>query len=185
MPRAESGPGRPSGPKHSSKSSEPTGSSASSGSGSPESTADQAAEVVSAAASAVPPRSRRRADPTTGTFPPEGSAAAADRSHPVPVRQWPIVVVLTLVAVGLAVTSFNAFRPGVITIGVALLVGCALRIALPEVGMLAVRSRFTDVLVMGVLGVAIVVLALASEPNPVITLPFVNDIARFFGRAQG
>jgi hypothetical protein len=36
-----------------------------------------------------------------------------------------------------------------------------------------------------VLGVAIVVLALASEPNPVITLPFVNDIARFFGRAQG
>jgi hypothetical protein len=183
VPRAESGPGRPSGPKHSSKSSEPSGSSASSGA--PESTADQAAEVVSAAAAAVPPRSRRRADPTTGTFPPEGSAAAADRSHPVPVRQWPIVVVLTLVAVGLAVTSFNAFRPGVITIGVALLVGCALRIALPEVGMLAVRSRFTDVLVMGVLGVAIVVLALASEPNPVITLPFVNDIARFFGRAQG
>ncbi|TDU06180.1 DUF3017 family protein [Streptomyces sp. 846.5] len=183
MPRAESGPGRPSGPKHSSKSS---GSAASLGS--PESSgssADQAAEVVSAAAAAVSPRSRRRADPTTGTFPPEGSAAAADRSHPVPVRQWPIVVVLTLVAVGLAVTSFNAFRPGVITIGVALLVGCALRIALPEVGMLAVRSRFTDVLVMGVLGVAIVVLALASEPNPVITLPFVNDIARFFGRAQG
>lgn len=180
MPRADSGPGRPSGPKHSAKSSESSEPSAS-----PESAADQAAEVVSAAAAAVPPHSRRRADPTTGTFPPEGSAAAADRSHPVPVRQWPIVVVLTLVAVGLAVTSFNAFRPGVITIGVALLVGCALRITLPEVGMLAVRSRFTDVLVMGVLGVAIVVLALASEPNPVITLPFVNDIARFFGRAQG
>ena len=176
MPRAESGPGRPSGSQHSSgkHSGKPS-----------ESTADQAAEVVAVAAAAVSPRSRRRADPTTGTFPPEGSAAAADRSHPVPVRQWPIVVVLTLVAVGLAVTSFNAFRPGVITIGAALLLGCVLRIALPEVGMLAVRSRFTDVLVMGVLGAAIVVLALASEPNPVITLPFVNDIARFFGRAQG
>lgn len=176
MPRAESGPGRPSGPQHSSgkHSARPS-----------ESAGEQAAEVVSVAAAAVSPRSRRRADPTTGTFPPEGSAAAADRSHPVPVRQWPIVVVLTLVAVGLAVTAFNAFRPGVITIGVALLLGCALRIALPEVGMLAVRSRFTDVLVMGVLGAAIVVLALASEPNPVITLPFVNDIARFFGRAQG
>ena len=176
MPRAESGPGRPSGPQHSSgkHSAKPS-----------ESAGEQAAEVVSVAAAAVSPRSRRRADPTTGTFPPEGSAAAADRSHPVPVRQWPIVVVLTLVAVGLAVTSFNAFRPGVITIGAALLLGCVLRIALPEVGMLAVRSRFTDVLVMGVLGVAIVVLALASEPNPVITLPFVNDIARFFGRAQG
>ncbi|WP_236655351.1 DUF3017 domain-containing protein [Streptacidiphilus carbonis] len=177
MPRAESGPERPAGPKH--------GAGLQHGAGPTETAAEQAAEVVAVAAAAVSPVSRRRADPTGGTFPPEGSAAAADRSHPVPVRQWPIVVVLTLVAVGLAVTALNAFRPGVITIGAGLLLGCALRIALPEVGMLAVRSRFTDVLVMGVLGVAIVVLALASEPNPVITLPFVNDIARFFGRAQG
>jgi hypothetical protein len=131
-----------------------------------------------------PARSRRRPVKTVGTFPPEGSAAAADRSQPVPVRQWPIVVVLTLVAVGLAVTALDDFRPGVITIGVALLLGCVLRAALPEVGMLAVRSRFTDILVMGVLGVAIVVLALAAEPDPVITLPWVTDIARFFGRDQ-
>jgi uncharacterized membrane protein YjjP (DUF1212 family) len=122
---------------------------------------------------------------TTGTFPPEGSAAAADRSHPVPVRQWPIVVVLALVAMGLAVTALDAFRPGVITIGVALLLGCALRAILPEVGMLAVRSRFTDIAVMGVLGTAIIVLALASEPDPVITLPFVNDISRFLGIDSG
>src|SRR3954447_16670948 len=86
-------------------------------------------------------KSRRRPERTVEAFPPEGSAAAADRSQPVPVRQWPIVVVLTLVAIGLAVTALDDFRPGVITIGVALLLGGLLRAALPEVGMLAVRSR--------------------------------------------
>ncbi|MFC1409033.1 DUF3017 domain-containing protein [Streptacidiphilus sp. N1-12] len=129
-------------------------------------------------------KSRRRPEETVGTFPPEGSAAAADRDQPVPVRQWPIVVVLTLVAVGLAVTALDDFRPGVITIGVALLLGSLLRGVLPEVGMLAVRSRFTDIVVMGVLGSAIIVLALAAEPDPVITIPYVTDIARFFGRDQ-
>ena len=130
-------------------------------------------------------KSRRRGEQETdGTFPPEGSAAAAGRGQPVPVRQWPIVVVLTLVGVGLAVTALDDFRPGVVTIGVALLLGCVLRIVLPEVGMLAVRSRFTDIVVMGVLGVAIVVLALASEPNAVITIPWVTDIARFIGHDQ-
>ena len=138
-----------------------------------------------AGASAPAPRSRRHPVATTGTFPPQGSAAAAGRGHTVPVRQWPIVIVLTMVGVGLAVTALNQFRPGVVTIGVALLMGCVLRSVLPEVGMLAVRSRFTDVVVMGVLGVAIILLALASEPDPVITLPLVNDIARFLGRGGG
>ncbi|MFC1417067.1 DUF3017 domain-containing protein [Streptacidiphilus cavernicola] len=128
---------------------------------------------------------RRPPEKTAGTFPPEGSAAAAGRGQPVPVRQWPIVLVLTLVAVGLAVTALDDFRPGVVTIGVALLVGSLLRAVLPEVGMLAVRSRFTDIVVMGVLGAAIVLLALASEPGAVITLPWATDIARFFGRDQG
>jgi len=136
-------------------------------------------------ASAAVARSRRRPVETTGTFPPQGSAAAASKGQPVPVRQWPIVIVLTIVAVGLAVTALNQFRPGVVTIGVALLIGCVLRLVLPEVGMLAVRSRFTDIAVMGVLGVAIVLLALASEPNPVITIRFINDIARMLGRGDG
>ncbi len=133
-------------------------------------------------ATAPTPKSRRHPVTTTGTFPPEGSAAAAGQGQPVPVRQWPIVIVLTMVGVGLAVTALNQFRPGVVTIGVALLVAGVLRMALPEVGMLAVRSRFTDVVVMGVLGIAIILLALASEPDPVITLPFVNEIAGWLGR---
>jgi hypothetical protein len=152
----------------------------------PQPAADPTAHHAAAHHAAKPRAKSRRRPPeeTAGTFPPEGSAAAADRSQPVPVRQWPIVVVLTLVAVGLAVTALDDFRPGVITIGVAMLLGSVLRVLLPEVGMLAVRSRFTDIVVMGVLGVAIVVLALASEPDPVITIPWVTDIARFIGHDQ-
>ena len=142
-------------------------------------------DSVDAPGQAHKAQSRRRPVETTGTFPPEGSAAAAGRRHAVPVRQWPIVVVLTMVGVGLAVTALNEFRPGVITIGAALVVGCLLRIVLPEVGMLAVRSRFTDVLVTGILGIAIILLALASEPNPLITLPFLSRIAGLFGRNGG
>ncbi|WP_042383388.1 DUF3017 domain-containing protein [Streptacidiphilus melanogenes] len=113
---------------------------------------------------------------TTGTFRPEGGSAAAGRDRPVPVRQWPIVVVLTVVGVGLLVTALGAWRAGIVTVGVGLLVGAVLRAALPEVGMLAVRSRFTDIVVMGVLGLVIVVLALASLPDPVIHLPFVGRL---------
>ncbi|WP_370148608.1 DUF3017 domain-containing protein [Streptacidiphilus sp. EB129] len=146
---------------------------------------EAAAVEVTAAAVTARHGSRQRPSRTTGTFPPEGSAAAAGRGQPVPVRQWPIVVVLTMVGVGLAVTALGSFRPGVITIGAAMLLAGLLRLLLPEVGMLAVRSRFTDIVVMWVLGLAIVVLALASEPDPVISLPFVPEISHFFGGGQG
>jgi hypothetical protein len=123
------------------------------------------------------PKARRRPPvKTTGTFRPEGGSAAAGRDKPVPVRQWPIVLVLTVVGVGLLVTALGAWRAGIVTVGVGLLLGAALRAALPEVGMLAVRSRFTDIAVMGVMGAVIVVLALASLPDPVIHLPFVGRL---------
>jgi hypothetical protein len=113
---------------------------------------------------------------TTGTFRPEGGSAAAGRDKPVPVRQWPIVLVLTVVGVGLLATALDAWRAGIVTIGVGMLVGAVLRAVLPEVGMLAVRSRFTDIVVMGVMGALIVVLALAALPDPVIHLPFVGRL---------
>lgn len=125
--------------------------------------------------------SRRPPEKTTGTYPPEGSAAAASSEQPVPVRQWPMVAVMTTVAVGLAVTVLGAFRPGVVTIGAALLLGSVLRLALPDVGLLAVRSRYTDVALMGVLGLAIVLLALAAQPNPVFTVPLLSDLTSFLG----
>ena len=44
---------------------------------------------------------------------------------------------------------------------------------------LAVRSRFTDVLTYGVLGVGIVLLALMAQPDPLIRIPFLEDIIHF------
>jgi hypothetical protein len=125
---------------------------------------------------------RRPPVETTGTLPPEGSAAAADRTHPLPVRQWPITVVLAVVGIGLLLTAADYFRVGAITIGAALLLGALLRGLLPRVGMLAIRSRFTDVGVLCVLGGAIVVLAMMAQPEPWLHIPFLDRITALLGR---
>ncbi|HEY3478956.1 MAG TPA: DUF3017 domain-containing protein, partial [Streptomyces sp.] len=90
-----------------------------------------------------------------------------------------ILLVISGTAVGLIVTATGAFRPGTIIVGVSLLVGAILRWAVTAVGMLAVRSRFTDVLTYGILGVAIVLLALMAQPDPLIRIPFLEDIIHF------
>ncbi|AUG77676.1 hypothetical protein CFP65_2860 [Kitasatospora sp. MMS16-BH015] len=132
-------------------------------------------------------RSRRRPEKTTGTLPPEGSAAALGRSHTLPVRQWPITLVLGVAAVGLAITWFgsdldNGFRYGLLTVGGSLLLGAVLRLVLPEVGLLAVRSRFTDVTLLTVLGGVIVVLTLVAQPDPWLSLPVLDNIGQLMGR---
>ncbi|MEY9845614.1 DUF3017 domain-containing protein [Streptacidiphilus sp. MAP5-3] len=128
---------------------------------------------------------RRPPVKTTGTFRPEGGSAAAGNDKPVPVRQWPIVVVLAVVGVGLLVTALDAWRAGIVTVGVGMLVGAVLRAVLPEVGMLAVRSRFTDIVVMGLMGVLIIVLALAAQPDPVINLPLMHTLGDFVHSTSG
>jgi ATP-dependent 26S proteasome regulatory subunit len=66
-----------------------------------------------------------------------------------------------------------------------MLLGAALRAVLPEVGMLAVRSRFTDIVVMGLMGAVIVVLALAAQPDPVIDLPLLHNIGDLVHSGSG
>ena len=73
----------------------------------------------------------------------------------------------------------DALRPGTLLIGVALLGGSVLRWLLPDVGMLAVRSRFTDVATYGVLGLVIVLLALMIQPDPLLKLSFLKYILHF------
>ena len=116
---------------------------------------------------------------TRDTARPEGGGRAAPSDAPAPARQWPVLVVCGLVAVGLLVTALDVFRAGTLLIGSALLLGAVLRWALPSVGMLAVRSRFTDMVTYGVLGGAIVLLALMAQPHPVLTIPFLNDALHF------
>ncbi|MFB6934106.1 MULTISPECIES: DUF3017 domain-containing protein [Streptomyces] len=116
---------------------------------------------------------------TRDTARPEGGGRAASGDLPAPARQWPILVVLGLVGVGLLVTALDEFRVGTVLIGSALLAGAVMRWLLPSVGMLAVRSRFTDMVTYGVLGLAIVLLALMAQPHPLLTVPFLKDALHF------
>lgn len=112
---------------------------------------------------------------TKDTARPEGGGRAAPSDAPAPARQWPILAVLGLVGLGLLLTALDAFRYGTLLIGIALVLGAALRWILPDVGMLAVRSRFTDIVTYGVLGLAIVLLALMVQPDPWLRIPFLKD----------
>ncbi|MGP4112863.1 DUF3017 domain-containing protein [Streptomyces sp. 4N509B] len=116
--------------------------------------------------------------PTRGTARPEGGRRTAPGSAPAPVRQWPLLGVLAATLTGLLVT-LGSFRVGLLIVGGTLLVAALLRMWLPEVGMLAVRSRTTDVLTYGVLGGVVVLLTLMAQPDPLVSVPFLNDLLRF------
>ncbi|MFJ3303416.1 DUF3017 domain-containing protein [Streptomyces sp. NPDC086549] len=116
---------------------------------------------------------------TKDTARPEGGGRAAPGDAPAPARQWPMLVVLTAVGVGLLLTALDVFRYGTLLIGAALLAGAVMRWVLPSVGMLAVRSRFTDIVTYGVLGMAIVLLAMMAQPRPWLEIPFLKDTLHF------
>ncbi|MBT2493843.1 DUF3017 domain-containing protein [Streptomyces sp. ISL-96] len=138
--------------------------------------------VVSAPGPDGPVRTTRRFPLfTRDTARPEGGGRAA--SGAAPVRQWPFLVVLGTIALGLLLVAVDAFgigfRLGTLLIGLALIAGAALRRLIPSVGMLAVRSRFTDMATYGLLGTAIVLLALMAQPKPWLEIPFLESAIRF------
>ncbi|WP_369364899.1 DUF3017 domain-containing protein [Streptomyces sp. CG4] len=116
---------------------------------------------------------------TRDTARPEGGGRAAGRDAPAPARQWPLLVVLGAVALGLLLTALDMFRFGTLLIGAALLAGAVMRWTLPSVGMLAVRSRFTDIVTYGILGLAIVLLAMMAQPKPWLVIPFLKGTLHF------
>ncbi|WP_407287674.1 DUF3017 domain-containing protein [Streptomyces sp. BP-8] len=138
-----------------------------------------AAEPHSDGASEPQRTSRRFPSLTRDTARPEGGGRAASGDYPAPARQWPLLAVMGGVALGLLLVALDAFRVGALVIGLALLGGAVLRWALPSVGMLAVRSRFTDMATYGVLGFVIVVLAMMVQPKPWIHIPLLDDIVHF------
>ena len=140
-----------------------------------------AVDPVSAPDAAGRPRRTTRRFPlfTRDTARPEGGGRAAPGGAPAPARQWPILAVLSAVGLGLLLTALDVFRVGTVLIGAALLAGAVLRWVMPDVGMLAVRSRFTDIVTYGFLGLAIVLLALMIQPDPLLKTPFLQDILHF------
>ncbi|MFG2886340.1 DUF3017 domain-containing protein [Streptomyces sp. NPDC048297] len=111
---------------------------------------------------------------TKDTARPEGGGRAARGDAPAPARQWPMLVVLATAGLGLLLTAFDLFRVGTMLVGIALLAAAVMRWILPSVGMLAVRSRFTDIVTCGILGLVIVLLALMAQPKPWLVIPFLK-----------
>ncbi|MEU8893247.1 DUF3017 domain-containing protein [Streptomyces sp. NPDC048442] len=147
-------------------------------------TEPRAKGVVSAPGPDGPVRTTRRFPLfTRDTARPEGGGRAAAGDAPAPARQWPLLTVLGATGIGLLLVAFDAFdigfRLGTILIGLAMLTGAVLRWVLPSVGMLAVRSRFTDIVTYGALGLSITLLALMTQPHAWLTIPFLESAVRF------
>ncbi|MFD7919116.1 DUF3017 domain-containing protein [Streptomyces sp. NPDC059740] len=126
-----------------------------------------------------PRGSRRFPTLTRDTARPEGGGRTASGDAPAPARQWPMLTVIAGVALGLLLVAVDVFRVGALVVGLTLVAGAVLRRVLPVVGMLAVRSRFTDMLIYGGLGVVIILLALMAQPRPLLEIPFLNDLVHF------
>ncbi|MFJ6636682.1 DUF3017 domain-containing protein [Streptomyces sp. NPDC091376] len=144
---------------------------------------DAADDAPAAVGPGAAGRSRRPPTVTRDTARPEGGGRAAPGDASAPARQWPLLTVLGLTGLGLLIVAADpfdqAFRIGTILVGVALLTGAVLRRVLPSVGMLAVRSRFTDMVTYGLFGTVIVLLALMVQPRPWLEIPFLEDAVRF------
>lgn len=84
------------------------------------------------------------------------------------VAQWPITVVFIGVGVALILIATDHFRRGAVTLAASVVLAAFLRLFLPEerAGMLVVRSRTVDVLVLGVFGVFLTIFSLwVPAPN--------------------
>ncbi|HZG96616.1 MAG TPA: DUF3017 domain-containing protein [Mycobacteriales bacterium] len=85
------------------------------------------------------------------------------------LRTVPMTLVIGVVASGIAMVVADKWRWGLYVVGGGLVLGALLRLLLPvrQVGGLAVRSRFVDVLTLTVFGSAVLVLAaIVPSPNP-------------------
>jgi hypothetical protein len=62
--------------------------------------------------------------------------------------------------------ALDEFRLGSVLLGVSVLLAFALRLVLPDsrIGLLAVRTKRTDLIVLGALGVALTIFALWVPP---------------------
>ena len=77
----------------------------------------------------------------------------------------PLALVICGVGLGLLVIAMHHFRWGNLAISISVLAGALFRLVLParKAGLLVVRSRFTDVVTMGVIGGTLMLLAAVTS----------------------
>ena len=103
-----------------------------------------------------------------------GVADVAEVSQAVPgepqvrtgvLRELPLALIIGGVGLGLVIIGLHHFRWGNLVIAGSLLAGAFFRLVLPtrRAGLLAVRSRFTDVLTMSAMGGSLMLLALITS----------------------
>lgn len=83
-------------------------------------------------------------------------------------REWPISLVLLGIGVSMIFVATDHFRRGSLILAVTVVLAVFLRLFLPEnqAGMLAVRSKSVDVVILTVLGLGLTIFALwVPAPN--------------------
>jgi hypothetical protein len=118
-------------------------------------------------ATAAPTASPTSIQPTSIQPAPNDVTTPATR-RPVSRRfvgEAPLALVICGVGVGLLVIALHHFRWGSLAISAAVLAGGVFRLILParKAGLLVVRTRLTDVVTMGAIGGALMVLALVTR----------------------
>jgi len=85
----------------------------------------------------------------------------------VMVRQWPLLLVLVGGVTALLVVALDGFRLGCTLLGASMAFAAVARMVLParRVGLLVVRSRIFDVLILAAMAGALVVLSVVI-PGP-------------------
>jgi hypothetical protein len=96
-----------------------------------------------------------------------GQPAPRPPSRPRWLNHLPYILVLCGVAVGLAVVATGHFKRGSLLLGAAVLLGALVRLVLPEsqVGLLAIRKRSIDVLILVAFALAIGAVAYVVQGN--------------------
>jgi hypothetical protein len=81
-------------------------------------------------------------------------------------HEWPLIVVLAVLATALWIVAADHFRRGTVLFALGVCLAAALRAVLPNgsVGLLRVRSRVVDVLTLAVIGGGTLVAALIVPP---------------------
>jgi hypothetical protein len=81
------------------------------------------------------------------------------------LSEWPLALIIGGVALGLVIIGLHHFRWGNLLIAGSVLAGAFFRLVLPtrRAGLLAVRSRFTDVVTMSAMGGSLMLLALITS----------------------